>query len=380
MIRRYKKDKIVEEKLCDYGCGTHGLYTFKNGKVCCSKSRNTCPTMRNKNSTGTKEYRFNHKKEPRQKPELCDYGCGQLAIYYFKTHDKWCCSYHTTKCPKNRNKARETQTGKISPKAKIFDNIENKICDYGCGQPARFKFKNGKSCCSERTSKCENVRRKNSISGTGKVQSKETVQKRVEKLRGKPSGMKGKHHSQESKNKIGIGSLKIWEENPKQREEFKQRMLNGLSKKMHDAPRDPEKLKKNNEKKKQYMLDGQSKRMNEINKIKNSWIKDEDLSGWELYHRLVLRITNKSSNEKFTKEELKQRGRKKELGHKQLDHNFSIKEGFKIGILPCIIGSKSNIRLIDCSYNYSKNSKCDITIEELFSKFDEEKNEEDSSK
>lgn len=31
---------------------------------------------------------------------ICDYGCGQEAKYYFPTVNKWCCSSHFSKCPK----------------------------------------------------------------------------------------------------------------------------------------------------------------------------------------------------------------------------------------------------------------------------------------
>jgi len=34
--------------LCDYGCGQEAKYQFKNGRWCCSKSKNTCPTIRDK--------------------------------------------------------------------------------------------------------------------------------------------------------------------------------------------------------------------------------------------------------------------------------------------------------------------------------------------
>ena len=33
---------MADEKLCDYGCGNPSLYTFKNGKVCCSENFNHC--------------------------------------------------------------------------------------------------------------------------------------------------------------------------------------------------------------------------------------------------------------------------------------------------------------------------------------------------
>jgi len=36
--------------------------------------------------------------------KLCDYGCGQEAKHYFKTVNKWCCSDHWSKCPEKRKR------------------------------------------------------------------------------------------------------------------------------------------------------------------------------------------------------------------------------------------------------------------------------------
>jgi hypothetical protein len=167
-------------------------------------------------------------------------------------------------------------------------------------------------------------------------------------------------------------------------ENSKRRMLNGLSKKMNLVPRDSNKVEKVKKLNKERMMNGQAKLMNSINiegrKIKQRktfenkglWLKIEDLTDYKKYVRQVWVFTNISSKFKYTEEELKQRGQKKELNHKNLDHIFSIYEGFKLGILPIIIGSKSNIRLIDCYHNYSKNSKCEITTDELFRNFEKE--------
>lgn len=36
--------------LCDYGCGNDAIYVFKNGKMCCSKNSSSCIAVRQKNS------------------------------------------------------------------------------------------------------------------------------------------------------------------------------------------------------------------------------------------------------------------------------------------------------------------------------------------
>lgn len=36
--------------------------------------------------------------------KLCDYGCGRIAIHYFKSTDNWCCETSTNRCPAIREK------------------------------------------------------------------------------------------------------------------------------------------------------------------------------------------------------------------------------------------------------------------------------------
>jgi len=117
----------------------------------------------------------------------------------------------------------------------------------------------------------------------------------------------------------------------------------------------------------------------ETNEVRGIWVKLEEYSNWELYNRIVWNLTGISAKEKYTKEELSHRGHKKELGHKNLDHLFSIFEAFKLNINPHIIASKSNIKLVDCEYNHKKSSRCDITLEELFKLYDKEIKEKESN-
>lgn len=43
--------------------------------------------------------------------KLCDYGCGNNAKYYFKYVKKYCCAEHYSKCPSSKIKNRMTQLG-----------------------------------------------------------------------------------------------------------------------------------------------------------------------------------------------------------------------------------------------------------------------------
>lgn len=44
--------------LCDYGCGKEAKYKLKNGKLCCSKSQNSCSIIKLKNSSSLKGRKF----------------------------------------------------------------------------------------------------------------------------------------------------------------------------------------------------------------------------------------------------------------------------------------------------------------------------------
>lgn len=48
-----------------------------------------------------------------------------------------------------------------------------------------------------------------------------------------------------------------------------------------------------------------------------------------------------------------------------IDHKYSVLEGYKNGVLPCIIGSIYNLQYVTASENSVKGTKCSITKEEL---------------
>jgi len=276
-----------------------------------------------------------------------------------------------------------------------------KYCDYGCGQVAKYTFKNGKNCCSYKYQKCPENKRKVGIKSKGRPSSRKgitgtfqhTEESKVKiriKLTGKSSGMKGKipwnkgltknidsrvfKYGKSISNTKKIqsinGELIPWNKN-KKANPLKDEHKKLISKKLQITKKDPNcgwyntKVRK---KLSEYMLNGGSQKAL-LGKYETI-IKDK--KSFSLYKKLVNRFTAISCIEKFTIFELKTRGCKKELNHMQIDHIFSISKGFKLGILPQIIGSKSNIRLIKCELNMKKSGKCDIRLEDLFEKYDEE--------
>jgi hypothetical protein len=141
-------------QLCDYGCGQEAKYKIKYGGFCCEEKFQRCPN--------TKKFRKEHpnkkhskpyiKKQTTEKPEFCDYGCGDKAKFYLKTVNKWCCSKSFNNCRSSRIKrSKSLKNNYIESK---FDNINNVLCDYGCGNIAKYRFKNGKVCCNKVSSVC----------------------------------------------------------------------------------------------------------------------------------------------------------------------------------------------------------------------------------
>lgn len=54
-----------QNDLCDYGCGQNARYQFKNKKLCCSKSRNSCPEIKRKQSISLRKYWSNEENKIR---------------------------------------------------------------------------------------------------------------------------------------------------------------------------------------------------------------------------------------------------------------------------------------------------------------------------
>lgn len=106
--------------------------------------------------------------------KLCSYGCGKPGIHILK-NGKFCCSESANGCIINKRYG-----NKNGNKYGIeIINLENLLCNYGCGKVAKFKFKNNNICCSIYSSKCSESRRKNS-----------------DKNKGENNGMFGKNHTE----------------------------------------------------------------------------------------------------------------------------------------------------------------------------------------
>ena len=67
----------------------------------------------------------------------------------------------------------------------------------------------------------------------------------------------------------------------------------------------------------------------------------------------------------YTMENYQKRGVSGIEGSYQLDHKYSILEGFKQGIAPEIIGAINNLEFIPWEENASKRTNCSITLDKI---------------
>ncbi|MHA1701001.1 MAG: NUMOD3 domain-containing DNA-binding protein [Promethearchaeota archaeon] len=95
----------------------------------------------------------------------------------------------------------------------LIDRIKMiNICDYGCGQEAKYQFKNGKWCCSKNTASCPEIRRKNKESNIGKSRSIETRRKQSKAKIGIKNPRFGIPHSNKTKRRQSISNIGMtWE-------------------------------------------------------------------------------------------------------------------------------------------------------------------------
>jgi len=285
------------------------------------------------------------------------------------------------------------------------DTFPKQFCDYGCGKEGLFLLKNGKFCCSRCYQQCDVNRKKIGLRSKGRVsirkgitglfhhteQTKQFLRNRIiseetkRKLKGRISWNKGLtketdfrvlKNSKKSKEIINM-SFKNgrvpWNKGLKTgplKEDHKKKLSNILKISLN-KPTCKNKTKEFRLNLSKIMIDGGSNLANHAKY--GEFSKSTDFL---LYKKLVNKYTSISIIKKFSIEELKKRGIKKELGHKHIDHIFSISDGFQNNILPVIIGSKCNIRLIDCNKNISKHKKSDFTIKKLFSLYRKECNNE----
>lgn len=218
-----------------------------------------------------------------------------------------------------------------------------KLCDYGCGQPATHIFKNGKHCCSLRTSACPaNV--------TIRIALRNETMKQI--------GSDGLSIFQRTniKNAIARGPDGYKQSAQKQKQT---KLLTGINKISHAKTTATRKA--NNS----FVSGGVKARATGISK--GIYRDYETLSNFEKYYRQVEKFTIRSW--KAHQVIIDPKNLKKDSAHYQLDHIFSRSQGFKNNIPPYIIGHYTNLQMLTVNENNKKKDACWKSKEKLFEDF-----------
>ena len=295
---------------------------------------------------------------------ICDYGCNQEAKYHFPTVDKWCCSSHFSKCPKRI----DDFSGKNNP-------MYNKP-PWSKGKTGIYSEETLQKIRAPRSTKGKTYEE---IHGEEKAKKlKEERSKHFSKARkGKAPWNKGKKniYSKSTIDKIKKARTYNIEDYKKKHPEFyeleKPTMNNGVLiikcklcgkdfspsfNQLHDRLKS---IKKGIYKSFFYCSDLCKDKCQFFDRK----VDLEQLREFKKYNALVYRETRKTlQNNEIKNIEL--RGKK----HKyELDHKYSIYDGFINNIPPKTIAHPQNLQIITMKENRRKKSKSSISKETLLS-------------
>lgn len=255
--------------------------------------------------------------------------------------------------------------------------MESHLCDYGCGQEAKFFFNNGKKCCESKWCKCSEARRKL------RIFMKENNPLKDLEIRERQRISNGKPECREKKRKYALEHNPMYI--PEVREKHKNKMKNDMSGKnnplytvsdalenLRKAERSQECRKKKSESTKLAFIEGRHPmcfpdivlRMSESNSKPIEHIKE-----FENYQHKVIKETNKSLI-KHKKEIRNYELRGRKHGY-ELDHKYSISKGFKNNIDSKILGHWKNLEILLKEENGKKYIKCSITLDDLLNQIKE---------
>jgi hypothetical protein len=297
------------------------------------------------------------------KYNLCDYGCGKPAKHRFK-NGKWCCEDFFTKCsnfkPKIKRSGKDhgmfnkhhTQEVKdrnreITNNFTLFENLENILCDYGCGKEAKYILNNGKYCCNGYTVQCTNIIKRTIVGG---FKNKLTFDK-----------YKLKHPKlfevEEIRENNGIIEVKC---------KFCRKWFNPKYEQLRARIGCIEnKIRKEN----CYFFCSENCKIKSPDYLSGLRKDPVEVKNLNSYREEVIRLTGITTRKNKNKIKfIELRGKKFK---KALDHKFSVIDGFKNNVDPKIMANINNLEIIDESLNNYKRGKSSITLEELLKTYEE---------
>ena len=181
--------------LCDYGCGQEAKHQLGNGKWCCSENWRKCPQSKMKLSNKLKErwrdlssgfYSENRsKKISESNKKNMKKGSVTRENFIKKIKKKWEDPKSKYNQENYRKSLQESGTKRYYKKIKI-----DKMCDYGCGQVAKYLFpKTNKYCCEKTWQSCIEKKKESQILSTlfiSNIKKKYPTFVKIEEMRYNP--------------------------------------------------------------------------------------------------------------------------------------------------------------------------------------------------
>ena len=240
-----------------------------------------------------------------------------------------------------------------------------KICDYGCGNPAEYEFKSGKSCCSKNAGGCPEVVRKRAEKRRGYQHTEETKRKLSkarlgvelseewrQNISNSMRGRKNGPHSEEIKHKISQANKgnTAWNK--------------GLTAETDDRVRQYADTQTGQKRDGNYVANkdwsGENNpwygkaRNGELSPRFNGELKNRE---FREYRGKVTMLTERTYQEH--EELINSNGRKRtKCGHGgyQLDHIYPVAAGFENGVPPDLIAAPENLQMLSWQDNLAKGS------------------------
>lgn len=233
----------------------------------------------------------------------------------------------------------------MKEKGKIFDNLDNNLCSYGCGKIAKYVQINGKYCCEEWYTKCSANRLKYSNAGSKNP------------MYGKKSANSYKIQDWKRKYYIlfEIGEAKINEDNEmvvlcKECERW--------FKPLYESIRARYNALDHGNKRHYFFCSNECKLNSIVYRLKH---EPETLKKYRDYQRIV-RLKTEATIKKYSHKipNIEKRDR-----YHSIDHKYSIRSAFENNISIDVVSHWKNLEITTIYKNSSKNKKCTIEIEEL---------------
>ena len=233
-----------------------------------------------------------------------------------------------------------------------------KLCDYGCGQEAKYfreksaKLPNGRAMCAKSPNSCPAKRAK--TKGDNNPSKRADVRKKISETN-KVLFANGSEYREKCKATL---QERYGTDNPMR--------INGVPDKIVN-----QRHKKRSYRSNEHMITPEAMRKKKKTRIKHGYdIPLDQLDDFKRYKQHVTRYTEqnyKQYREQINPKDLK-RGRTK--GTYQLDHILSKLDGFKQGILPEVLSHPANLRMMTIEKNISKSAESHYTVQELYEEID----------